>query len=362
MHLAAAHHAEAFAAGGIFYLQRHVFQQLFVQTVTNLTAGDKFTLFACKRAVVNGKGHFHCRVVNLHKGKRLYQLRRTQRIADVNIRQAAERHNITCAGLVDRSASIGCKAVQCRNAAFHAQLFVMPVAHRHFLSYFNRTILYTANTNAAHKLVVVYRGAQHCQRRCGIAFGRLDVINNGLKERLQILARHIGAVTCCTRASRAENHRAVQLFVCCAKIHEQQQNFVDDLFNACVRTVNFIYRNDQRKVLLQRFLQNKARLRHTALSRIHEQQHAVDHFQHTFHFAAKVGVARGINNINFYTVIIRCGILCQNRDTAFTLDITGVHDTFCHLLIFAERTGLLQHLVYQGSFAVVNVRNNGNIS
>ena len=43
---------------------------------------------------------------------------------------------------------------------------------------------------------------------------------------------------------------------------------------------------------LERLAQHEARLRHRAVERIDDQQHAVDHAQDALHLAAEVGVAR----------------------------------------------------------------------
>ena len=39
-------------------------------------------------------------------------------------------------------------------------------------------------------------------------------------------------------------------------------------------------------------------LRHRAFDGIHQQEHTIDHRQHTLHFAAKVGAPRGIDDVD----------------------------------------------------------------
>jgi len=77
---------------------------------------------------------------------------------------------------------------------------------------------------------------------------------------------------------------------------------------------------------------------------------------------------RGIDDINFY-LLVRFGVpdrngrvLGQDRNAAFTLQVIGIHHSFHHLLVFAENTGLFKQPVDQGSFAMVNMGDNCNIT
>ena len=56
---------------------------------------------------------------------------RDRGIADVDVRQAAERDDIACVGGFNGSAAIGLKAVQRGDAPFFGEIFIMPVAYGH---------------------------------------------------------------------------------------------------------------------------------------------------------------------------------------------------------------------------------------
>ena len=92
---------------------------------------------------------------------------------------------------------------------------------------------------------------------------------------------------------------------------------------------------------LQRLLQHEARLRHGALGRVDQQQNAVDHLQNTLDLAGKIGVARGVDNVDLVVFIVYGGVLRQNRDAALALEIARVHHTVCNHLIFAVNAALL---------------------
>ena len=113
---------------------------------------------------------------------------------------------------------------------------------------------------------------------------------------------------------------------------------------------------------LERLAEHEARLRHGALGGVDEQDDAVDHLQDTLDLAAEVGVARGVDDVDLDAVVLAGAVLGQNRDAALTLDVAGVHDALGHLLVGTESTGLLQHLVDQSGFAVVDVRDDRDVA
>ena len=48
--------------------------------------------------------------------------------------------------------------------------------------------------------------------------------------------------------------------------------------------------------------------------------------------------------------------------TSFALNVVRVHNAFCNSLIFAENSALLEHFVNEGSFTVVNVGDDSDVS
>ena len=113
---------------------------------------------------------------------------------------------------------------------------------------------------------------------------------------------------------------------------------------------------------LQRLLQHEAGLGHGTLGGVHQQDDAVDHLQDPLHLAAEVGVTRGVHHIDLVVLVVDGGILGQDGDAALPLQIAGVHDPIHGGLILTIDTALLQHLVDQGGFAVVNVGDDCNIT
>ena len=112
----------------------------------------------------------------------------------------------------------------------------------------------------------------------------------------------------------------------------------------------------------QSLLQNKTGLGHGAFCSVNQQDNAVDHLQNTLHFAAEVSVAGGVDDIDLVVLVVDGSVLGQNGDAAFTLQVAGVHNTVLGCLVFTVDTALLQQLINQGGFTMVNVGNNGNIT
>ena len=115
------------------------------------------------------------------------------------------------------------------------------------------------------------------------------------------------------------------------------------------------------QIQLKRFLQHKAGLGHCALKGIHQEDHAVHHFEDPFHFSAEVRMARRIYDIDLDSFVMDCRILGQDGDSALSFDIVGIHHTLHDFLIFTKDAALPQKLVHQRGLAMVNMGNNGNI-
>ena len=56
------------------------------------------------------------------------------------------------------------------------------------------------------------------------------------------------------------------------------------------------------------------------------------------------------------------GVLGEDGDAPLALERVGVHHALFDLLVVAERPGLAEHLVHQGGLAVVDVRDDGDVT
>ena len=238
----------------------------------------------------------------------------------------------------------------------------MIVADRNLLILLQRAALYPANGNTAHKLVVVNGRHQHLEGLIQIGLRGRDIVQNGIKQWLEVGAGHIGRIGRNALPGRTEQHGRVQLLVCGIQIQQKLQHLVYHLMDALIGTVNLIDDHNDAVAQLQRAAQHKAGLGHGTFRCIHQQNDAVDHFQDTLHLTAKVGVARRIHDIDLGISVLDGGVFGKNGDAALALQIIGVHHAVHCLLIFPVYAALLEHLVHQRGFAVVNMGDDGYIS
>src|SRR5699024_9958025 len=221
-----------------------------------------------------------------------------QGVADGDVGQAREGHDVAGGDVVAGDAAVGLEVIQLGQAALHADRRVVPVADHHFFAYAAGAVLDAANADAAHKIIVVDGGHQHLEGGVRIPLGGLDGVQDGVEQGHQVGAGDVGVQAGGAGPAAAVDHGALQLLVRGAQVHQQVQHLVHHFFDAGVGAVDLVDDHHQAQVLLQGLLQHEAGLGHAALGGVHQQDHAVDHFQHPLHFAAKVGVARGVHDVD----------------------------------------------------------------
>jgi len=147
-----------------------------------------------------------------------------------------------------------------------------------------------------------------------------------------------------------------------AQIDEQVVGFGNDFFNTRVGPVDLVDDENDRQAARQRFFQDEAGLRQRAFARVHEQDGAVHHVEAALHFSAEIRVAGRVDDVDLDAVVRDGRVFGRNRDAALLFERQGIHDAVLHRLIGAENAGLFEHGVEQRGFAVVNVRDDRNIS
>jgi len=152
------------------------------------------------------------------------------------------------------------------------------------------------------------------------------------------------------------------LLVGCAELDEEIEDFVDDFARARVLPVDFIDGDEHFEIEFECFTEDEARLRHHAFSGIDEQEHALDHLQDALDLATEIGVPRRIDDVKFNIAVLDCGVLRKDGDPALALEGIRVHDTRRCRLTLAEDAALFEHGVYEGCLAMVDVRDDGEVT
>ena len=200
-------------------------------------------------------------------------------------------------------------------------------------------------------------------RRIRVNIWLWNLVNNCVKDSMQVIIELRGCASLSVARNRVVDWILELLFACC-ELEEKVGNFVFNFTETCGRLINLVYDDNWLQIHLKRLLQDKLRLWHWTFLSIDYQNDTVRHVERTFHLARKVGVAWRIDNVDFITVVINRGLFCGNGNTAFMFLIARVHnERLTHFrLVVTESVALLQKRIHQGSFTVVDVRNNRDVA
>ena len=150
------------------------------------------------------------------------------------------------------------------------------------------------------------------------------------------------------------------------QLEQQVVGLVDDLGDARVGPVDLVDHQDHRQPGLQGLTQHEPGLRQRALARVHQQHDTVHHGQPALDLATEVGVARGVDHVDGDLAVRRLavdrGVLRQDGDALFALELTGVHDAVDELGALGKGAGLPEHGIDQGGLAVVDVGDDGDVA
>ncbi len=232
----------------------------------------------------------------------------------------------------------------------------------HFLRLLDGAAADAPDGDAAEEVGVVHRGDVELQRRAGIAAGLRDVLQHGVEQRAHVGADHAGLGGRPAVQRRGVDHREIELFFGGAELVEQVEGLVHHPFGAGGLAVHLVHHDDGAQSLRERLARHEARLRHRALDRIDQQEHAVDHRQDALDLAAEIGVAGSVDDVDVHAQVVDRGVLREDRDAALALDVVRVHDALDEMLVGGKGAGLLQELVDQRGLAVVDVGDDGDVA
>jgi hypothetical protein len=145
--------------------------------------------------------------------------------------------------------------------------------------------------------------------------------------------------------------------------------FFYNLIDAGIRAVGLVDQQDNRQLGLECLTKHEASLRQRAFRCIYQKHNAIDHGKTALDLATEVGVTRGVDYVDGDGLAVggwagvgNRGVLGEDSNTLFALEVTGVHHALAQCLVRVERVGLTQHGVYKSGLAVVYVRNDRNVT
>src|SRR5262249_45285103 len=312
--------------------------QLLHQPVAELTAGDVGAVLAGEGRVVDAEDHLQRRLVHPDRRQRHRVVEIGDGVANIDLVQADHGADVARVDLRRLGAGKPVKGVELLDGAVDALAVVLEQGDALGLADLARDD--TADGNAADIVAVVQRDDQHLQRPVRLDLWRRNVFQNGVVERVNILRRDGQVGGGDAVAAGGVDGREVEGGVVGVQFDEQVEDPVEDLQRPGVGPVDLVDDDDGPQLAGERLAQDEARLRHDALSGIDQQQRAIGHFQDPFDLAAEVGVAGGVDDVDFRAAQLQGDVLGEDGDAAFPFEIVGVENAFAAQFALAEQPGL----------------------
>mmetsp|Transcript_11194 Transcript_11194/g.33573 ORF Transcript_11194/g.33573 Transcript_11194/m.33573 type:complete len:301 (+) Transcript_11194:1425-2327(+) len=281
-------------------------------------------------------------------------------VTDGHVLHAHEGADVACLHLVHPHLGEVVVDIQLRHLAC-ARLHLVWPADDNLLALPDAARCDAADANAPLVVVEVKIGDEHLQRGLQPHRGRCHLPHDALEQRLQAVCQGIRLVTRHPVGTRGVNDGEVALLVVGTQVHKQIESGVNNIIGPGSGAVDLVDHNHNTLVQLQRLAQDKSSLRHRTLHRVHQQQHAVAHVEHTLHLPTKVSVTWGVDDVDLAALVSDGSVFGKDGDTTLPLQVVAVHHTLACDLIVPENVGLLKHGIHHGCFAVINVSNNRDV-
>jgi len=168
-----------------------------------------------------------------------------------------------------------------------------------------------------------------------------------------------------------EDDFEVEGFIIRTESDEEIKAFIDDIVGACFAAIAFVDDEDYFELEFERFLEDESRLGHGAFKGIYEKEGTVCHAKDPFDFSAEIGVSRGVDEVDTHglagewTGLGRIGngaIFRKDGDSAFALEGVGIEDAGLISGGLGDESGLREKGIDEGGFAVIDVRDYGDIA
>ena len=192
----------------------------------------------------------------------------------------------------------------------------------------------------ADKFVGFQSGGQHGKRRVEVAGRFGNIVENQLEQRAQIFLFVGHFLNGPAIAPGSIENREVKLLIVGVQADKKVENFIKNFINPGVGFIGFVNDNNRAQAEFDGFAEHEFCLRHRAFGRVNQQDDTIHHGENAFDFAAEVGVARCVNDVNVGAVPVDGGAFGQDGNAAFAFQIIAVHNAFGNFLIVAESSAL----------------------
>ena len=153
----------------------------------------------------------------------------------------------------------------------------------------------------------------------------------------------------------AVEHREVELLVGGAQLDEEVEGLVEGAGRIGVGPVGLVDDDDRPQAEAQGPHEHVARLGHRAFVGVDEQQHRVDHAEHTLDLAAEIGVTGRVDDVDQVVLPLHRAVLGADGDAALALEVVAVHDALVDVRVLAEHVRGAEDAVDQRGLAMIDV-------
>src|SRR5690606_22044634 len=328
---------ELLGALALLDAQRHVVQQLLVQAILDVAAGDELAFLAGERRVVDLEGHAHGRLVDGQRRQGLDVVLVAQGVGDVQLVHTRYADDVTGSGFLHFDALQTGVAHDLEDTA--VALLAVGADGGHRAVGLDGAAGDAADAGHAEEAVVIQLGNLHLERAVEVDDRSRHVVDDGLEQGVHVVVHllviHAGDAV----QGRGVDDREVQLLVGGTEVVEQVEDLVDDPVRTRARTVDLVDHDDRTQAGLERLLGHETGLRHRAVLGVDYQQHGVDHAHHTFHFTAEVGVSGGVDDVDVVVAPLQRRVLGENGNAALFFLVVGVHDALVFRFFAVEGAG-----------------------
>ena len=332
-HTAAAHHPFV-GVGALFDAQGEVFLQFLLEALVDVARGAEFALFSEEGRVVDGEKHGHSRLVDGDGGQRFGVFEIADGVADLKVLKPDHSTDVAAFHSRDFGATHALKGLELLDFRFLEGAVAVGDGDIH--AFAHGAAVHTPDGDAAGVVGIVERGDEQL-RSAFEARGSGDVFEDLVQQVVDVFGGVVVVFAHPVVFGRAVNDGEAELLFGGAEFeHEVEHHFIDFL-GAAVGFVDFVDDDNGFEADLQGLLQNKARLRHGTLEGVDEQQAAVGHVEHAFHFTAEVGVARSVDDVDLGVPIVDRYVLGKDGDAPLAFQIVVVEHEFAGLLVGAEQ-------------------------
>ena len=161
-----------------------------------------------------------------------------------------------------------------------------------------RARLNTPGQNPAEIGVAFQRRHQHAERAVGVDIGAGDTVHDLVEQAGHVVAAHVRILGRPALLSGRKQDGKIKLFLVGVEHCEQVEDLVMDGGGPGVGLVDLVDDDDGLEAQRQRLAGDELGLRHRAFRRIDQQDDAVDHREDALHFAAEVGVAGRVDDVD----------------------------------------------------------------